>query len=253
VPAEELYQLADNTKTQGKQGTTSMEALYQAYGLAEYHADDGKVIPDVIWAEAGSRDSLIVNNTTVTRGMLQQTVKKAIKNLSRLLHHLLLSFPVESYIPSEILDDFKKTDLGYCFHEDPRNLQLKVGSTRLLSHFMQNQQYSPDGVHLNKIECEKWIANAEEALELLCFLIHTTCGEPARATEVACLQYRNSGDIRHFFFHGNRLVVRPGYNKSDAKMQKGKYILRFFEDTVKDLFIRVVSFVRPLEMSVSLF
>jgi hypothetical protein len=225
-----------------------MEALYQAYGLAEFHSNDGKVIPDVTWSDDGDRTSLVVSNKIVTREIIQKAVKKGIKKLSSLLDRLLLGFPSAQFIPETIHDDHNKTDFGYCFIDDPRNARLKVGSKALLEFFLKDPEYSQGGV-LDPIACQRWISNAAEALKLLCFLIHTTCGQPGRATEVSCLQFRNSEQSRrHFFFHKNRLLVRPSYNKTDAKMQKGKFILRFFEAHVRGLFIQYVSFVRPLEV-----
>ena len=247
---EELYKLVDNTKVADKIGTTSMESLFQAYGLVQYHAEDGQVIPDVVWSDS-TKSSLSVKNTIVSRCHIVNAVHNAIKRLDSLLDKLTLSdFPDLKYIPQDIQDDPENSERGYSFLNHPGNVDLLAGFEKLVVHFVSKSDYM-DGNRFDRLKCENWLAMADEALELLCFVIHTTCGQPGRATELAILLLRNTIESRrHFFFHMNRLVIRPTYNKTDSKTQKGKFILRFLDPQVRLLFIRFVAFVRPLEMYV---
>jgi len=161
-----------------------MEALCQAYGLVTYHSNDETVIPDVVWSDFNNRESLIVSNQTVTRDDLSKSADLAVKSLENKIDRLLFGFKDVSFIPATIQDDYKKTTAGYSFLEDERNLSLRHGYNACLEHILKTSGLVKDG-QFDRIQYDKWVAEADEALKILCFLIHTTCA--ARSCHRTCL------------------------------------------------------------------
>src|SRR5690242_11379111 len=90
---------------------------------------------------------------------------------------------------------------------------------------------------------------ADASLQCLLLLIHVTGGQPARGSELLCIQHSNADDgsgHRRNFFIENGLVgfvtfYHKGYNINDST----KIIHRYLPTEVGELFVYYLWLVRP--------
>ena len=82
---------------------------------------------------------------------------------------------------------------------------------------------------------------------MLIFNIHLTSGNPARATELETLQFKNSAmKERNVFVFQDRIALIPTYNKTNNLKGQDRLIPRFLPKNLSHVVIKYLIFVQPI-------
>jgi hypothetical protein len=247
-----LYDIAGNkSRDSNTEGLSTIQAYLQAIGTVTTHGSEYSVLPSFSFSSGGSRIEL--NNIDITADQLRMTIKTVLDEANADLLCLLLDFNADGFIPSKTLDD--ETDRGAFKSFLDYNLQLKESGlkefvNRCIKIGLLSFDSQVDLVGLGDARrVEAYLGKIESFLEKLLFLIHTTCGQPGRGTEICYLQYSNSpASRRHLYVHNGELIISPTYNKTDSRTQKARVIIRHLDSKIRSLVISFLAFIRPVEM-----
>lgn len=135
---------------------------------------------------------------------------------------------------SRLQDDSNRDGAGESFSDDPVNkdhpvqqhprflLRRNKDSPRLQKRFVTNTEqliWDPKTV-------QEYLQLTCSFLRRLLLLMHITGGQPARATELVLLRWRNSahGDIRNIFIENGQVVFVASYHKNYAQSSTASII-----------------------------
>ncbi|RMD39149.1 hypothetical protein DV735_g5980, partial [Chaetothyriales sp. CBS 134920] len=94
---------------------------------------------------------------------------------------------------------------------------------------------------------QRWLNDANEAVEMLALLALTTAGGPMRGTELLSWKYANTASgIRNLFILDGELVAVTEYSKTQAITGRAKVIAHVIPPPVAPLFISYIVDVMPL-------
>jgi hypothetical protein len=86
-------------------------------------------------------------------------------------------------------------------------------------------------------------------MDSLMICMHLTYGQPARATELCSLLYKNHQNApRHVYWTLQTMMLVTQYHKSRSMTQMNKLIVRFFPGQLALLFKTYLAVVRPMEV-----
>lgn len=200
-------------------------------------------------------DVLLVGSSQISIKMVEACVKSIMKNSTDLLRDELLCGldpeSLEKLIRLECIEDDPRDDQdGFSFLSLPciawtRDILLQqlLKDNNQQARFLIIQDHKVD---LNREAANRYLDKAQELLELLMTLIQLTSGNPARATEVRTVQWKNTGSLlRSIFIHEAHLMILTVYNKSSSLTQTQRPIARFLPTHIGRLLILFLALVLP--------
>lgn len=198
---------------------------------------------------------LLVNSAEISLSIIENSVKKILKSAEELMDTSLLcglryvDMSQRMQI-SSIQDNLREDEAGFSFLSFPSLSWLAfLLRDRLLRDPSMQIQFlvaQEDTVKINQEGCRQYLDQVAFFLELMLTLIHLTSGNPARATELATLQWRNTGtQLRSIFVHDGYLMLMPSYNKTAPLLQRDRPIARFLPQPVGQLLVVYLAVVMP--------
>lgn len=198
---------------------------------------------------------LLVNNSEISLAMIGNSVKRIMDAAVGLMDTSLLCglryVDVCARLPlSTIQDNIREDEVGFSFLSFPAIswMSLQLRDQLIRDPLMQNKFIvaSDESMQMNEEACKQYVNQVSAFLELLLTLIHLTSGNPARATELATLQWRNTGtQMRSIFIHQGHVMLMPTYNKTAPLLQRDRPIARFLPQSVGQLMVVYLVVVLP--------
>ena len=193
-------------------------------------------LPKVYWVVNSNYTKLQAGPTTISIQDLRDMTRKGNELITNFFRdNLMMRFNFE--VPSILSDDFNNAEEGYYFVHDHNNNFLDA---QIAFH----QHLCSKGV-MNDIEA--YVENWRKFMQLLIFNIHLTSGNPARATELETLQFKNSGlKERNVFVFQDKIALIPTYNKTNNLKGQDRLIPRFLPKNLSHIVIKYLIFVQPI-------
>lgn len=164
---------------------------------------------EVIWIDTTSFSVLIYKSIKVSINDFKMAYRKGIETLKSMLEAALL----DCRIPYDVTaKDFNKdgmgnSEIGYSF------LDLKKKLRYILCDKL-NLFRKVDGT-MNDKACAVYLSSCTKIISQILFLIHISAGQPARASEICYLKFRNDEkQKRNVFIYNNRVVIQQVYSKT---------------------------------------
>jgi hypothetical protein len=156
----------------------------------------------------------------------------------------------------ELYDDISNTTVGYSFLEHSQNLCFRnrdqlvtaiVNDQELSKQFLCDQTGPDGGVLWNVLQLRSWLSSYAEFAGILMARVEMTAGSPARGTEVACLEYRNTPTRqgRGLYVMGKFLATLCRYHKSQNNTMQDKLIPHALDGLCSDLIVQDLAIARP--------
>lgn len=196
----------------------------------------GEKLPEVYWVLDSNFTCLQAGPTTVSVEDMREGAKNGLSILkSFFTEKLLMNFHWD--VPNVLSDDFIDTRDGFYFVNDKGN----------------NFRPIQDNFHYHLINCgltnniEGYISHWRKFIQLLIFNIHLTSGNPARATELETIQFRNTlGVERNVFVSQDKVALIPSYNKTNNVKGQDRLIPRFLPKELSHIVIKYLVLVQPI-------
>ena len=166
----------------------------------------------------------------------------------------------ESTIPElflqDIRDDPTNNTRNWCFLNDPRNKAAFVNRGEwLLNRVLDAEPLQRQFVNVcnggrvvwRAPEAKKYLTRVDAFLERLLLLVHLTSGQPARATELVGLRYKNtiSSHLRDVFVEDGLVTMVTAYHKGYSITGSTKIIHRYLPREVGELMVYYLWLIRP--------
>ena len=231
---------------------TPMGALFWAKTILN-EKKVGDLVPKVMWKSDGllgaSDTVLIINDKEVSVAALQQAYANAMAAANRLLAKILPGIQREKLLRTKYSDNPNDSRDKFCFLNHGDQNWYETGQQKVFNMLLKVLELNVQQNTANNKKAKDWLCNVQQLMRVLLFLIHLTSGQPARATELAPLQYRNSQQCRrHLFFYHGKMLVNPVYYKTNSMLQVDKGIFRVIPAAVADIVVLILTFIRPFEM-----
>lgn len=192
--------------------------------------------PITFWAEDdGQYRTLIFAGAKIAMTDLRNMGRRVLLHtFDFMVNKVFLKHFIE--IPSMfIYDDLTDDTPGYCFLTDPRNTSLIPYQKTLLRAILDEEDLRDEfikGFHpgtgnplWNLPRLRLWYRHYCELQLHFAILIQTLGGAPARATELLCLQYRNTpSQTRGLYKMHHNWVILCQYSKTSALTGQDKFI-----------------------------
>ena len=137
-------------------------------------------------------------------------------------------------------DDLSNITDGYCFISS-LNKEYKEPKLLLLHGFLKNgltQSFFTRGMNNGRIlwrkdKCLEWLKRCKSLLEMLAVLCHLLGGQPARATELSTLRWRNTvEEQRGVYWANGTMMLLARYSKTRAILGKDRPIPRYYSENI---------------------
>jgi superfamily II DNA or RNA helicase len=159
-------------------------------------------------------------------------------------------------VPWEVVEDnHAEETLGYSFLADPRNASWKDAGNRWVINAIANNhallhmwfQEQDSYVTYRSSAVDRFASRFEVFREKLWVAIHITAGQPARATELCSIRYKNTaqGGIRNIFIHRSYVDIVTSYHKNIRQMGEAKVIHRFLPRELGEVVVWYLWLVLP--------
>ena len=107
-------------------------------------------------------------------------------------------------------------------------------------------------INWNHTTLKKWMADAQDLLRNILFLIHISSGQPARGEELSTFQIANkTTNMRSLYVINNRLCLVQTYYKMRAIHTIEQNIARFLPTRLSSLVASYLLYIRPMETFVA--
>lgn len=211
----------------------------------------------IVCEKPGHNKCGIMDGVELSLKKLGHTVRSVQESTFNLLNnklllgfhnHLDLSFWVEV---AELKDHYTERSNGFYFLNHPLNERiLTKWKNRFANYIIKYSDLFNRNGELNKESSSSFIDNVKKFLGNIYWLLQVTSGGPARATEMALMQYKNSTEsTRHFYIKEGRMFYVLFYHKGrDKRGGIGKPIVRFPDKQTSKLIFLYLLFVRTLEV-----
>jgi hypothetical protein len=203
------------------------------------------VKPSVSWGMDGS--SLQVHGETVDLARWKCFVRDQLRKMVDTAASLGCR-DIDSVEVAKIADSASNSTAGYYFGEDDRNAfetsTFFVERLRSETNWFSRQSGE---FRLNTVEAREWLGKCDRLLKHMMLVFHLLSGQPARATELLCLRYRNTVfHSRNIFVHDGALMTVTRYSKTQWSSGRSSYIPRFLPRIVAKVFVAYVTQILPV-------
>ena len=260
----------------GPDGYTPFVELSEVFGLATSISNSSGSFPEIIWdTSCPNGTKLFIQGISVSVQSLSQFLQDLLKLAEKILYKDILltgslcKKPIEkeietlerSLLTGNIQDDLKKETQGYYFGEDIRNRDLL---SEMSESFLRRVLLDPSRRHEfftmkseKEWECISWCTQrmvvflnlCENFTEVLIPLLQIMSGQPARCTELATTQIRNSTTARRSLMVVNkRLVNILSCSKTRSMTGRRRLVPRFLDTRTSSLLAVYLIVVRPIEV-----
>jgi hypothetical protein len=258
VPARALEEMQDRFMTKESRSPISWSLKLRAYGKAIQ--DNTTSLGQIIWSD--DNETLTYKNMrfsmTGLRDLLTAEVKAAQDNLAELL---LVPPDTErqEIVPTislrSLMDDPSDGRPGWSFLDHPGNevlhgyqrwiLNRVLKESFLRNDFFENARTAKWRLHA----VARYLSTVNAFLERLLLLVHIAGGQPARGTELLCIQYCNardgSGGRRNIFIENGLVSFVTYYHKGYTITGTTKIIHRYLPSEVRELLVYYIWLVMP--------
>ncbi|MEM1002329.1 MAG: hypothetical protein AAGH46_06755, partial [Bacteroidota bacterium] len=206
----------------------------------------------------GHKNCAIIDGHELSLERLGDTVKNVQKDAMEILDRNLMFGFLQSIDESfwndmkNIKDCYTERRNGHWFLvEDCNKIIVQKWKRRFASHIIESPIIEGDGFIME--DSLKFMESVQLFLEKLYWLMQVSGGGPARATEIATIQFKNSSTAaRHIFIRDGQAFYVLFYHKGREKMDRtGKPIARFPDERTSKLIILYLFFVTSLEHSIT--
>ena len=232
-------------------------------------------LPQVSWLGIEEGLALAIHGKRVELNQLRGLSKRLLKEAEIQLHNRVkmgLSVGKDlDWNSFEAEDDLTNIREGYSFLSS-QGIAFKSEKSALLHAFMSNsitREFFTRGINgdvilWKKMRCMDWLKRTKRMLEMLVVLCHLLGGQPARATELATLRWRNGVDEQRGVYWANSTIMMLAmYTKTRSITGRNRLIPRYIlrVETLADdrfmpkrlgvLLAEYLAIVRPLEVFLS--
>jgi hypothetical protein len=208
--------------------------LKETMHLASYISADGGTLPQISWLGKDEYTALAIHGKRVELrelGKLSRTLLKKTKTY--LDSQVKMGLNIKQWRTFEPADDMWNEGDGYSFISTLKDKDLKGGKA-LADAFMSNgitRTFFTKGINRgilwHKNNCLTWLKRCKKMCEMLLVLCHLLGGQPARATEMATLRWRNSGsEQRGAYWVNGTMMLLARYSKTRSIVGRDRPIPR---------------------------
>jgi hypothetical protein len=258
-PNELVAEYQDRFMCYGSETPMNWILNLRAYGAKI--RDTSTALGHMYWSDDGEK--LSYKTIELTMNNFRWFLRDQVQEVQEQLHALLLLPDCEpemraSYIPhlrlASLKDDPSVGTAGWSFLQDQRNGGLLGDRQRwLLGRVRDDKRLrrrffaNVDTLEWNKKHVATYGSRAYAFLRRLLLLIHMTGGQPARATELLTVRWRNSKDglVRSLFVENGLVLFITSYHKNYSMSSATKIIYRYLPVEVSELVVYYVWLVAP--------
>jgi len=213
-------------------------------------------LPRLWWVDPDTFHTMMYEGNKIIFDDVSKVFNKMEDDLiSTWEQHILLGLKLRVDY-DELYDDISNTTVGYsflnhsqnqCFTNRDRLVTAIINDPELSKQFLCDQ-IGPDGAVLwNVLRLRSWLASYAEFAGILMARVEMTAGSPARGTEVACLEYRNTParQGRGLYVMGKYLATLCRYHKSQNNTMQDKLIPHALDGLCSDLIVQDLAIARP--------
>lgn len=266
-PADIIAELQDRFMTYGSSSPMNLILNLRAYGAVV--RNNTTAAGFIEWTDDGQNINYkeVQLNINHLKWFLRDQTSMAYEQLSELLllpdcEDNTWAMFVPKPVLSRIQDDPNRNGAGESFIDDPANEDHPIRKhPKFLMHRIKDsnrlqKQFLTDTERLvwNPKAVQRYLHLTYSFLWRLLLLIHMTGGQPARATELILLRWRNSahGDIRNIFIENGQVVFVTSYHKNYAQSSTTSIIQRYLPRELGELLVwhlwMVVPFLHALHL-----
>jgi hypothetical protein len=209
--------------------------LLEMLHFASSVAGEAGALPQVSWLGIESGMALAIHGKRVELGQLRNLCSTLLTEArNHLEFKVKMGIKTVDWTKFEPEDDLTNILDHYSFVTSPNNSLIKDRAC-LLQGFMANaitRSFFTRGMNGNivlweKKACMEWLKRCKMLLEMLAVLCHLLGGQPARASELATLRWRNSVDEqRGVYWVNGTVMLLAMYTKTRSITRKNKLIPR---------------------------
>jgi hypothetical protein len=216
------------------------------------------------WADS-QMTKLIVGSSTITIIGIQTAIRSTMTSLSTQFQIILNGTNFPDFLPSKLVDHSANNTLHYNYLSTSSNNQLFqykllqdwVNSNGARSHgilagnwqevlnqpqFHLDQFFSPPGAW-------RWLECVDTLLEMIYFIYHIGCGQPARGTEETCMLLRNSNSApRSVYWRTDRIMLQTWYHKGQNISHRSKPRQVYLPGELSMQLHNYLAYIRPVQM-----
>lgn len=226
-------------------------------GMAKSLQADEDIGIKIMWLDLENFMQLDIDGKTVTVDLLRKVVKDLSTKAERLLEKITFGFSNKLLSDNRIkwIDQVTNQQLGYSWLSDPDNpvstiasafTEYILGRKDLLRRFVNH--VNDDGINWNIDALRRWLEDSSKIVDIFVGLIHITCGQPSRATELELTTIRNTHDaLRSLYFRNGVFMIYQSYTKTRNLTNSSKRITRYLPGNVSSLLKTYLVVARQFE------
>ncbi|EMD31725.1 hypothetical protein CERSUDRAFT_100189 [Gelatoporia subvermispora B] len=210
-------------------------------------------LPRILWTDRQHWMSMLYQGDRVEFRDLQSVFADIERRLQDLWENKLTLNTGIRIDTSNIKEDVANTIPGYCFLDDPRNVQLQH-PMQLLHRFTSSDDIRRrfltfcDGTAVwSESELRKWLQWYAEFSGLLLLNCEMLGGGAERGTEIASMKFRSTPfrRVRNLSVMDKHLALITTYHKTGALSAIDKYIPHSIGSFTSDLILQDLAIARP--------
>lgn len=208
--------------------------LKEVMHLAAYISSDGSTLPQISWLGKEEYTALAIHGKRVELLELSDLSRTLLKKAKRQLNtQVKMGLHLKQWRKFYPADDMWNEYDGYSFVSTLQDEDLKSGKS-LADAFLTNSMTRSffikgmnRGILWHKDNCLTWLKRCKQLSEMLAVLCHLLGGQPARATEMATLRWRNSvSEQRGTYWINGTIMLLARYSKTRSITGRDKPIPR---------------------------
>ncbi|EFP77012.1 uncharacterized protein PGTG_02473 [Puccinia graminis f. sp. tritici CRL 75-36-700-3] len=216
------------------------------------------------WEDLGMT-KLVIGSTAVHLTGIRTALRAALTLLRTLMQSILKGCSLPDCLVSTLEDKSENLSTGYNYMEEKKSKAVLNDRMKILRDWMHNG--NPHSVLAgNWQECLmapglalpdliapwaawKWLEMVDQVVEIIYFLYHVGCGQPARGTEESCMLIRNSDTApRNIYWRGTQMMFQTWYHKGQNISQRSKPRQVYLTGELSMHLHTYLAFIRPTQM-----
>lgn len=262
APSDMLHQMHSRLLTDHSPSPLGWAIWLRAYGKKLKNVTT--VAGHIRWSEDGSQ-VWYKEATSLRMEHFKAFIRTQVEKAWDQLDELLMLHPGElmkdarpGFSLRDLKDDMTNREPGWNFLHHPVNnahlvdgarwLLLRVlNSTTLRETFCRTDHDCTETLKWSTEGANAYLNQVEAFLERLLLLVHTTCGQPARGTELLTLCHSNGylGNHRNIFIEQGLVGTVTAYHKSYSTTGSTKIIHRYLPARVGEALVYYLWLVQP--------
>ncbi|KAA1123924.1 hypothetical protein PGTUg99_000439 [Puccinia graminis f. sp. tritici] len=216
------------------------------------------------WADS-EMTKLVVGTSTITIIGIQTALRATMTALSTQFQMILNGATLPDFLPSKFKDHLANNALHYNYLSTSSNNQLfeyellhdwvnsaEEGSRGILADNWQEVLNQPE-FNLNEFfsppSAWRWLENVDTLLEMIYFIYHVGCGQPARGTEETCMLLRNSNSApRSVYWRTDRIMLQTWYHKGQNVSHRSKPRQVYLTGELSMQLHNYLAYIRPVQI-----